>query len=511
MRRPQHTIIIGAGLGGLAAAIRLAAAGRRVTICEQGARAGGKLNRWAASGWTFDTGPSLLTMPSALRDLFAAAGRDMDAYLTLAAVDPICRYRFADGSHLDVTNDTARMATNIEAICPRDVPGFFRFLAHASDLYAIAGAPFLSGTLDGVRQWQAAARFPYGFRPRDLAKVLSPRTVHGTVSSFFTDARLRHVFDRYATYNGSSPYRAPAIFCLIPFVEFASGAWHPHGGMYRIAEVLARLAGELGVTVRTGTPVTQIVVQNGAARGVRLEDGACVAADSVISNVDVVTTYERLLPDDAPGIGAARRALGAREPSASGFLLLLGTRRQYPAVPHHTVFFSADYRAEFDDLARRRRPPTDPTVYVCRTTATDPTAAPDGCDTLFVMVNVPPLDGRTDWQSFALVYRDHVLATLARRGLDCAGEIAVEAIWTPETLQERYGAQRGAIYGFASNTPRAAFLRPPNRARHIRGLFFAGGSTHPGGGVPLALLSGKIASDLILRDGDAAPLREPAG
>lgn len=510
-RRTQHTIIIGAGMGGLAAAIRLAAAGRRVTVFEQGERVGGKMNQWAQSGWTFDTGPSLLTMPWVLRDLFAAAGRELDDYLTLDPVDPICRYEFADGSHLEVTSDTARMAANIAALSPRDVPGFFRFLAHASDLYAIAGAPFLTGTLDGLRRWDTSARFPYGFRPRDLAKVLSPRTVHGTVASFFTDPRLRQVFDRYATYNGSSPYRAPATFCLIPFVEFASGAWHPRGGMYRIAESLAHLACELGVEIHTATPVAAITVRTGAARGVLLETGERVEADRVISNVDVLTTYERLLPDDAPGIGATRRSLRALEPSYSGFLLLLGTRRMSPDLPHHTICFSADYRAEFDDLLHRRIPPTDPTIYVCRTTATDLTTAPAGCDNLFVLVNVPHLDGHTDWQAYAPVYRDHVLETLARRGLDCAGEIAVEAVWTPETLHDRYGAQRGSIYGFASNTPRAAFLRPPNRARHITRLFFAGGSTHPGGGVPLALLSGKIAADLILRDsGNTAPTMEPA-
>jgi phytoene desaturase len=491
--------IVGAGMGGLAAAIRLAVAGVQVSLFEQGPRVGGKLNRWAASGWTFDTGPSLLTMPWVLRDLFASAGREMDAELPLDPVDPICRYRFADGSHLDVTSDTQRMAANIAALSPRDVPAFFRFLAYTSDLYAVAGPSFFSGALElsGARG-TLADRFPYGFRPRDLLKVMSPRTVHGTVSRFFHDPRLRQVFDRYATYNGSSPYRAPAAFCLIPFVEFSTGAWHPRGGMYAIAEALEKLARDLGVLIQTNTPVAQITLRGGAAVGVQLADGTHVPADAVISNVDALTTYESLLPDGGPAVGRMRSALGALEPSMSGFLLLLGTDRVYDHLPHHTVLFSGDYRAEFGDIVRRRVPPTEPTIYLCRATATDPSTAPAGCDNLFVMVNVPAIDDRTRWSTYWPAYRDHILDTLARRGLDLTRAIAVESVWTPETLRDRYGAQRGAIYGFASNTARAAFLRPPNRAKEIRGLYLAGGSTHPGGGVPLALLSGKIAAALVL-------------
>ncbi|HEY8291577.1 MAG TPA: phytoene desaturase family protein [Thermomicrobiales bacterium] len=495
----MHVAVIGAGMGGLAAAVRMAVRGASVTVFEQGPRPGGKLNQWACDGWTFDTGPSLLTMPWALRDLFAAAGCALDEALTLDPVDPVCRYSFTDGSHLDVTTDSARMAANIEALSPRDVPAFFRFLAYTGDLYATAAEPFLhhpmrAGTLARERD----TLFRLGFRPRDLAKVASLRSVHGTVRRFFHDPRLRQVFDRYATYNGSSPYYAPAAFCLIPFVEFSTGAWHPRGGMYRIAEALNALAEWCGVTLRLASPVAAITHRAGKATGVRLLSGEEIAADAVISNVDVLTTYERLLDVDAPGIWTMRAALRKREPSSSAFLLLLGTRRTFPALPHHSIFFSDNYRAEFTDIRSRRMPPTDPTIYLCRATATDPSAAPPGCDSLFVMVNVPYLDGRTDWQAFAPHYRDAVLRALRRRGLDIEPEIAVEAIWTPETIMHAYGAQRGAIYGFASNGRGAAFLRPPNQSPIIQNLYFAGGSTHPGGGVPLALLSGKIASDLVL-------------
>ncbi|MGI8856858.1 MAG: phytoene desaturase family protein [Thermomicrobiales bacterium] len=495
----KHVVIIGAGMGGLAAAIRLAAAGARVTVCEQGARPGGKLNRWERDGWTFDTGPSLLTMPWVLRDLFAEAGASLDDYLTLDPVDPVCRYFFADGAMLDVTTDSARMAANIDALSPRDVPAFFRFLGYAADLYALAGEPFLRYPLDRtLLRRERATLFRYGFRPRDLTKLLSPLTVHQTVSRFFSDPRLRQVFDRYATYNGSSPYRAPAAFCLIPFVEFATGAWHPRGGMYRIAEALTALATHLGVDVRCDTPVAAINQRAGGTAGVRLTSGEVIPAHAVISNVDVLTTVERLFETETAAIQHARVRLRALEPSYSGFVLLLGTNRPFPALPHHSIYFPADYEAEFRDILDRHVPPHDPTIYICRATATDPSAAPPGCDNLFIMVNVPHLDGQTDWRAIAAPYRDHLLEVLRRRGLDLAPSIIVEDMWTPERIASAYGAQRGAIYGFASNNRRAAFLRPPNKSDAMRNLYFAGGSTHPGGGIPLALLSGKIAADLIL-------------
>lgn len=495
----MHVAVIGAGMGGLAAAVRLAMGGVAVTVFEQGPRAGGKLNQWTHDGWTFDTGPSLLTMPWVLRELFADAGEMLEDHLALDPVDPVCRYTFADGSTLDVTTDTTRMAANIEALSPRDVPAFFRFLAYTGDLYATAAEPFLRNSMRrALFARERADLFRFGLRPRDLPKVASPRSVHETVRRFFHDPRLQQVFDRYATYNGSSPYRAPAAFCLIPFVEFSTGAWHPHGGMYRIAEALTALLERLGVTLRCDAPVAAITHRHGTATGVRLASGEEIAADAVISNVDVLTTYERLLDVDVHGVWTARAALRKREPSSSAFLLLLGTRRTFPELPHHSIFFSENYRSEFADLSERRVPPTDPTIYICRATATDPSAAPSGCDNLFVMINVPWLDNQTDWWTYAPQYRDHILRTLRRRGLDIEPSIAVESVWTPETIMHAYGAQRGAIYGFASNDRGAGFLRPPNLSPVMGGLYFAGGSTHPGGGVPLALLSGKIAADLVL-------------
>ena len=488
-------------MGGLAAAIRLASSGVRVTVLEQGERPGGKLNRWQRDGWTFDTGPSLLTMPWVLRDLFSEAGTSLDDFLTLDPVDPVCRYSFADGTHLDVTTDSARMAANIEALAPHDVPAFFRFLGYTADLYALAGEPFLRHPLErATLRRERRTLFRYGFRPRDLTKLASPLTVHQTVSRFFSDPRLRQVFDRYATYNGSSPYRAPAAFCLIPFVEFATGAWHPRGGMYRIAEALTALAERLGVVVRCDSEVAAITHKNGGATGVRLASGDAITADAVISNVDVLTTVERLLDATTPANQTTRARLRRLEPSYSGFLMLVGTNRLFTELPHHSIFFPADYEAEFRDILDRRIPPHDPTIYICRATATDPSSAPPGCDNLFVMVNVPYLDGKTDWGSLARPYRDHLLEVLRRRGLALESSIVIEDLWTPERIASAYGAQRGAIYGFASNTRRAAFLRPPNRSGTLRNLYFAGGSTHPGGGIPLALLSGRIAANLILED-----------
>jgi phytoene desaturase len=252
--------------------------------------------------------------------------------------------------------------------------------------------------------------------------------------------------------------------------------------------------------VRCKTPVAAITQDARGVTGVRLASGEIVPADAVVSNVDVLTTFERLFETETPAIRRTRSRLRALEPSYSAFLMLVGTNRTLSDLPHHTIFFPADYAAEFRDILDRRVPPHDPTIYVCRATATDLSTAPPGCDNLFIMVNVPHLDGQTDWSRLASPYRNHILNVLRRRGLDIESSIVVEDIWTPERIASAYGAQRGAIYGFASNTRRAAFLRPANRSDAVRNLYFAGGSAHPGGGIPLALLSGKIAADLILED-----------
>jgi len=514
----KSIIIIGAGIGGLSAAIRLAAQGYRVQILERQPQVGGKLNQLKHAGFSFDTGPSLLTMPSVLKDLFAAAGRRLEDYLDLVPLDPTCRYFYRDGVTLNAWCDRTRLANECARLNPADGEALLRFLDDAHEIYQAAADPFLyhslGSPLDVLRTFVRyvlrghASALPddgstIGQRLRAVLAALSPMTLDRSVRSYFIDEHLRQLFDRYATYNGSSPYRLASVYNIIPYVEMAGGGWYPRGGIYTLAEALEKVARELGVRIETRCDVRRILVERGEARGVVLADGVVRRCDIVIANSDVVTTQRELL---SPAVRSERlvRRLERLEPSCSGFVLLLGTDRLYPALAHHNIFFSDDYPAEFDDLFTYRRPLRNPTIYVCATTRSDPSQAPTGHENLFVLVNAPYLTSSSNWQEEAPAYREHILNLLASyKGIDLDDlreHIVCESMMTPLDFQQRYGANAGSIYGLSSNARLAPFTRPGNRARDIRGLYFVGGSTHPGGGVPLVMLSGKIVAELVAED-----------
>lgn len=491
----KSAIIVGAGLGGLATAIRLAARNLQVQIFEKNELPGGKVNLHKAAGYTFDTGASLLTMRHVVEDLFASAGRRAEDYLTIEPLEPICRYRWADGATLDASTDITRTLAEIERVAPEDAAAFESFLADSRRKYEVAERTFLAHSLNDL---------PRLLRPRyarDLAVIASWRTLAAHNARHFRSPYLRQLFNRFATYNGSSPYRTPATFALIPYVEFGLGAWYVQGGMYELPRALARLATELGVKISTGVEISRILVDNNRARGVVTADGATHESDAVIANSDAIETYSRLVPETARRIYTNRK-LARVEPSCSGFVLLLGVRRRYDHLAHHNIFFSTDYEAEFRQIFDEMRPAADPTVYVCATSRTDPTQAPPGCENLFVLVNAPATSERTDWSRESDVYRNLIVKKLEGFGLDgLSAAVEYEHRITPEDFAARYGAHRGALYGASSNSTLSAFFRPPNKARDIENLFFAGGTTHPGGGIPLVLLSGKMAADLVLRGG----------
>lgn len=483
-------VVVGGGLGGLSAAIHLAAAGERVTLLEQNERVGGKLNLLEADGFTFDTGPSLLTMPWVLRDLFAAAGRRLEDALSIVPLDPVCRYFWPDGARFDAWQRLPQLIQEVERLEPGDVAGLLRFLPYAERIYRAVAGPFLLEPFDGIGSFARRELLT------DALAIDSFRTVDQSVRSFFRSPYLRQVFNRFTTYNGSSPYLAPATFNLIAYIEFAEGAWHVMGGMYQIARALTALADDLGVEIRTDARVRRILVDGGVARGVELDGGEQLAARSVVANVDPRVVYRSLLGDEA----AARR-LEKQELSYSGFVLMLGVDRIYEQLSHHNIFFAQDYEREFDAIVGKRVPYADPTVYVCAPSISDPQLAPPGQMNLFVLINAPAVTERVDWRREAQPYRDLVVRKLERLGLEDLGrQIVVERMMTPADIQARYAAPGGAIYGLASNTMFSSFLRPPQRARAPQQLYFTGGGTHPGGGIPLVLLSGRSAAQRVLAD-----------
>ncbi len=493
---PMPTVVVGGGLGGLSAAIYLALQGRSVLLYEKNERVGGKLNLHSAQGYTFDTGPSLLTMPWVLHDLFAAAGRNLHDYLELVPVDPICRYRWLDGTQFDAWQQLPRLIHAIEELEPADVQGLFRFLAYSSQIYSLIADRFLLHPFSGVQEL---------FSPQMLRngpRIDALRTMDSAVRDFFRSPYLRQVFNRYATYNGSSPYRTPATFNVIAYIEFAEGGWYVRGGMYQLARALLRLAEEVGVTIHTNCAVQQVLLDphKRQVRGVCLADGTEQAAAQVIINADPRYAYTQLLPEQ-PAIRRTAHRLAQQEASCSGYVLLLGVARHYPQLAHHNIFFSHDYPREFAAIFEQHVPPADPTIYINASCVTDAEHAPDGHMNLFVLVNAPAANGRVNWSREAHGYRNIVLHRLEQMGLTNLSEhIAYERIITPCDFEQWFYAAGGAIYGSASNEPFAAFARPPLRAREAHGLYFTGGGTHPGGGIPLVLLSGRAVAQQVQAD-----------
>ena len=493
MKRREDVIIIGAGLGGMSAAIHLAVAGKRVTILEQNPQVGGKMGFRTDAGFYWDTGPSVITMKPVLERLFEVAGRRLDDYLELQPIDPLTRYFYPNGTVLNVTRDWVDLAEQIGRIDPSDIEGYLAYLRYVAELYRITRPIFIE---DHPPTWRSFLRVPV----RDWFKIDPFQSMATQIEKTVQSAELRQLFGRFATYVGSSPYLAPATLNVIAHVELTGGVYYPKGGIYQIALAYQRLAEELGVTIETNSPVDRILVRNRRVVGCELENGTQLNCRTILSNVDVFTTYQRFLP---PEIATASRLqkLDKIESSCSGFVMLLGVAKEHRELAHHNIWFPKRYKAEFDDIFGRQHPADDPAIYATITSKSDPAHAPAGCENWFVLVNAPALSCEFDWSTQAISYGDHIIGRLAERGIDLKQHIVTRQILTPVDLQKLTGAHRGALYGSSSNHPFAAFLRPHNRCPHLRGLYFAGGTAHPGGGVPMVTLSGRVAAELILRDG----------
>ena len=480
-------IIIGAGIGGLSAAIRLATAGRDVTIFEQNAEPGGKMSRLQAGGFTWDRGPSVITMRYVFEELFRSAGRRLEDYLTLEAVEPLTRYFYPDSTVLDATRDLPRMLAQIQAIEPRDVEGYLNFLAYVARLHRITGPVFI---YDQPPTWRSFLRVPF----QDWFRIDGLRTMDAALRGYLHAPKLQQFLGRFATYVGASPYLAPATLNVIAHVELNEGVWYPRGGIYEIAAALSKLATELGVRIHLHSRVMRIVVKNMQVHGVELSTGELIPAKQVISNLDVTTTRRSLL---------GKASTGAKvDVSGSGFILLLGVARQHPGLAHHNIFFSGDYQREFQQIFEQGVPADDPTTYVAITSKTDSEHAPQGCENWFVLVNAPPVGSNFDWSTQAAAYRELLLNRLSARGYDLRPDLRYEAMITPLDLQRETGGWLGALYGASSNNRWAAFRRPHNREKELRGLYFVGGSAHPGGGVPMVTLSGKVVAEMVFADSD---------
>lgn len=493
--------VVGGGLGGLAAACTLAARGYAVTLFEKSPWLGGKAAVLEGDGFRFDMGPTILTLPSVLRRIYAEAGRRLEDALTLLPLDPQWRSFFPDGSTLDLLANTEAMGCRLEVFAPGTAAGYRDFLSFSARLHDISDRFFFwrsVGSLWDMMDWRAL------FQPamlRDVLRMRLGKTVAECVRSHVSEPRVAQMLDHFTQYVGSAPDASPAVLCGIAHMQTQEGVWYPRGGTAAIPRTLAALAVELGVEVRTQTDVQRILLDaSGAVRGLATSDGEEVPLAAVVSNADAVRTHRELL------VGKPARRFGRRrryEPACSGVVLYLGLDRSYDHLLHHNFVFARDPHEEFDAIYRRGEPAADPTCYVCAPARAEPEVAPAGGEALYILVHTPYLRPGHDWSRMMPDYRRTILRKLAQAaGLDdLERRIRFERSLTPEDIHNRYRVLDGAIYGLASHGRLFGAFKPANRSPDVPGLYLAGGAAHPGPGMPMVLMSGWIAADTLDRDG----------
>jgi len=484
----KEAIVIGAGVGGLALAVRLRAAGFGVRIFEQAGHPGGKLCEKRQDGYRFDTGPSLFTMPELLDELFSLHGRDPRDYYSYTQLPEICRYFYEDGTRLSSFSDPEKRAREWEEKLGIPPEQTRRHLQRAADIWQLTRDVFIFDRFGDAG--------PFSLRPIlkgliNIRKMQVFRTMNDFNCRHLSDPRAIQLFNRYATYNGSDPYKAPATLHVIPHIEYNLGAYLPAGGMISITRALEKLALESGVHILYGHPVERIVTENDTVLGIQSK-GEGYPADLVVSNADAAFTYGRLLGDKS-----IEARILEQERSTSAIVFNWGIRSSFSELGLHNVFFSADYKEEFRCLFHEYTLCGDPTVYLFISSKYEKADAPPGCENWFVMVNAPADKGQ-DWPHLVAHTRNAVLAKLQRMlDRDIEPLIATEHILDPTLIEARTSSVAGSLYGPAGNSRRAAFLRHPNYSKKYRHLYFTGGSVHPGGGIPMVLSSAKITAGLI--------------
>jgi phytoene desaturase len=491
MKTPS-VIVIGAGIGGIAAAAHLAQRGVHVTVVEKNARPGGRCDRFSRDGHHFDTGPTLLVMPLLYESEFEALGVSLREMLDLQRVDPTYHLIFDDGSELALTSDLNALHDRLEAIEPGSYSGFLRYVEEGDRHYRLAMERFVNPDFR-----RATDFFNLGNLPLLLQiKPLVPHYRH--MSAFFDDPRLKAAFTFQDVYMGLSPFEAPATFSMMPYTELAHGVWYPRGGMYSVVEALMDIATRAGVEFVFGESAARIETNGTQAKGIILADGRRLAADAVLANADLPYVYRDLLPED----GSADR-LERKRYSCSTVSFFWGVDKPYDTLGPHTLFLADDYRANFDSIIDDLGLPANPSLYVHAPARLDPSMAPPGQDTLTAIVPVGHLskNGDQDWPSIRDQARQDVFRRLATLGItDLEQHLKFEVNYTPLSWRQRYNLVKGSTHGLCHTLTQLAYFRPANRHPRYHNLYFAGASTRPGTGVPTALVSARLAATRALED-----------
>jgi diapolycopene oxygenase len=500
-RQSDRIGVIGAGLGGLAAACTLAARGHKVILFDKNDWLGGKAAVLEGDGYRFDMGPTILTIPAVLKRIFDEAGRNMADYLDLVPLDPQWRCFFDDGTQLDLQADVAKMRAAIDRFTGdnRSGDGYGKFLNVSARLDEISNDVFFWKSVGGVFDtFDSSKMFDLANLKRCLELRLG-RTVSGLVRQHIPDARVAQMVDHFVQYVGSAPDQSPAVLCSIAHMQTEQGVWYPMGGTAAVPKALTKLATELGVEIRYSTPIKQILVEGKTARGVVTEAGETIPLAAVVSNSDTVRMHRELLE---PAVRKSFESRRTYEPACSGVVLYLGLKKRYEQLLHHCFVFSRDPHEEFDAIYRQGIPAPDPSAYLCAPAITEPGVAPPGGDALYVLVHTPYIHPGQDWTKLLPDYRQVILDKLKRTaGLtDLEENIVFERALTPADIERRYHTLQGAIYGLASHGRFFGAFKPANRSKEIRQLYFAGGTAHPGPGMPMVMMSGWIAADTLDKD-----------
>ena len=492
-----NIVIIGAGIGGMSAAARLAKAGHEVTIYENSDRSGGKCRTEWFGDYAFDTGPSLLTLPAVYRDLFLKTGKRIEHVLNIKPVDPAFNYHFSDGSSVLFPNlSNPNTYNEIEKSYGLVASNQWKELIdRAERMWEVSREPFIESELNSIFSLLKRKNLL-----RDIKEIAPFTSLRKLSEKLKLDPHLQMIVDRYATYTGSDPRSAPAVLLTIAFVESTFGAWHIEGGVGQLSTALEQRCSDLGVKFKFNTLVSQILVNNNHATGIKTSDGKEFKADLVVANSDAEYIYNKLLANNVNAARSERRKLKFATKSLSGFSLLLGldnTKGKTVPIDHHNVYFPNNYDAEFDDVFTKQIPVQDPTIYICAPKDPHMTKG-ENKEAWFVLVNAPrhQVDGGWDWREGGAEYAQKIIKKLDDLGLNVSSRLDFMKYRTPADLENYAMAPGGSIYGSSSNSAASAFLRAKNRSK-IKGLFCVGGSSHPGGGLPLVGISAEIVANAI--------------
>ena len=487
----RRAVVIGAGPGGLATAMLLRASGAEVTVLEREDRVGGRTASFTQDGYTFDYGPTFYLYPEILREIFGACGYDLDAEVDLRRLDPMYRLHFHDGNTFDATPDIERLTAEAARISPEDARNVPRYL-EANIAKFDAFRPILQRPFHGPRD------FLRGDMIRALPKLRPWATVDQDLRRWFKHPDLRLAFSFQSKYLGMSPFKCPSLFTIVAHIEYGFGVFHPIGGCNAIPRAMARVATEMGVDIRLSAPAQEIEFEGRRARAVRIE-GETIEADAVVMNGDFATTAKALIPDRLRRRWTDAK-IDAKKYSCSTFMLYLGLEGRLDDLHHHSIHMSSDYVENIREIEAGLAP-EEPTIYIQNASVTDPTLAPEGHSTLYVLVPTGNLNGAVDWDEMGPRYREKILDRLSQlTGHDIRPRIRTERMITPADWESRMGIFRGATFNLAHNLGQMLHWRPRNRFEDVDGVYLTGGGTHPGSGLPTIFESARIASKLAAED-----------